>query len=97
MKEKGTGFGGFLACFFVSLLYHFGWALAAVALLIVHFVKGYPLWFVFVGLGIWVISALVSALIITFGNKNFAGPYVKQDNINPYSKSNSDFGMGEKK
>ena len=95
--EPASGFGGFLACFFVSLLYHFGWALAAVALLIVHFVKGYPLWFVFVGLGIWVVSALVSALIITFGNKNFAGPYVKQDNINPYSKSNSDFGMGEKK
>ena len=97
MNEKRTGFGGFLACFLVSLLYHFGWALATVAALVVHFVKEYPLWFTYVGLGIWVLSALVSALIITFGNVNYAGPNNKQENINPYSKSNSDFGMDGKK
>ena len=30
MKEKGSGFGGFILCFLTSLLYHAGWALAAV-------------------------------------------------------------------
>jgi hypothetical protein len=97
MREKGSGFAGFIICFLVSLLYHAGWAVATVIALIVHYTASYPLWPVFAGLGIWVLSALISALVITFGNKNYAGPIVKQDNINPYSKSNSDFGMGEKK
>ena len=97
MNEKKSGFGGFMVCFFVSLLYHAGWGMAALAMLIVHFTTVFPIWPVFLGLGIWVLSALISALIITFGNRNYAGPYVKQDNVNPYSRSNKDFGMDGKK
>ena len=97
MKEKGSGFGGFIVCFLVSLLYHARWALATVAALVAHFAAGYPFWLFYVGLGIWVLSALISALIITFGNRNHDGPFIRQNNVNPYSKSNSDFGMKDKK
>ncbi len=89
--EKKTGFGGFLLCFLVSLLYHSSWLVASVAALVACLVNSYSLWPFYVGLGIWVLSALVSALIITFGNLNFGGPSVRQDNVNPYSKKNSDY------
>ncbi|MBO7407455.1 MAG: hypothetical protein J6V14_07460 [Clostridia bacterium] len=91
MKEKGSGFGGFVLCFLTSLLYHAGWALAAVAMLIAALMGKTEMFYVYILLGVWGLSALISALIITFGNHNFAGPFVKQNNVNPYSKTNEDF------
>ena len=93
MKEKGGGFGGFLLCFLTSLLYHAGWALLAVGALIAALAGKGEMLYVYIILGVWGLSALISALIITFGNANFAGPYVKQKNVNPYSKSNDDFNV----
>ena len=49
------------------------------------------MFYVYILLGVWALSALISALIITFGNHNFAGPFVKQNNVNPYSRTNDDF------
>jgi hypothetical protein len=91
MDEKKTGFGGFVAAFFVSLMYNLGWLLAAVAALIVCLATGFPIWPMYIGLGIWVLSALTNALIITFGNVNGRWVRLDQDNVNPYSKSNEDF------
>lgn len=97
MNEKRTGFGGFIAMFFVYLLYNLGWLLAAVAALAICLATKYSLWPAFVILGIWVVSALVAALIITFGNVNSRGVVRDQANINPYSKSNGDFASNGKR
>lgn len=91
MEKKGSGFGGFMLTFLVSLVYHSGWLFAAIAALIVCLIIPYDIWPMYIGLGIWVLSSLMGALIIFVGNKNQDGYTVKQENVNPYSKSNEDF------
>ena len=68
-----------------------GFKVSAVAMLVAALMGKTQMFYVYILLGVWALSALISALIITFGNHNFAGPFVKQNNVNPYSRTNDDF------
>ncbi|MBQ7548019.1 MAG: hypothetical protein IJT41_13775 [Clostridia bacterium] len=90
MRRTARGHG-FLLCLLLNMLFRFEWAVAAIILLAIHFWMGWPLFFVWIALGIWFLYALFVTLILSLANRAGNSPTPQQPNKNPYSKSNQDY------
>ena len=82
---------GFLLCMLMNMLFRFEWAMAAIALAVVHFWLGWPLFLVWIPLAIWVLYALFVTLVLSAANRCGNAPQPHRPNKNPYSKSNADY------
>jgi len=82
---------GFLLCFCVSLLWHSGWAVAALALWLLHLWLRIPLFLSLIVLGVWPLSALFYTAVISWSVRSSAIPTPPRENRNPYSAKTSDF------
>lgn len=82
---------GFLLCLLLNMMFRFEWAILAIILLVLHFLFRWPLFLVFVALGIWIVYALFVTAVLSAANRvgNESSP--ERPNKNPYSKSNSDY------
>ena len=94
MRKSASGHG-FLLCLLINMMFRFEWAIIALVLLGVHFWIGFPLFFVWIALGIWVLYALFVTVVLSLGNRagNIVDP--PKPNKNPYSKSNRDIPIRE--
>ena len=63
----------------------------AIVFLVVHFWLGWPLFPVWICLGIWVIYALFVTAVISMANHAGNEPAPERPNKNPYSKTNADY------
>lgn len=82
---------GFLLCLVLNMMFRFEWAIAAIVLLVIHFWLGWPLFLVWIALGIWLLYALFVTLVLSAANRIGNEPPAERPNKNPYSKSNADF------
>jgi fatty acid desaturase len=82
---------GFLLCLLLNMAFRFEWAIAAIILLAIHFWLGWPLFLVWIALGIWVLYSLFVTLVLSAANHAGNEPTPQRPNKNPYSKSNTDF------
>ena len=82
---------GFLLCLFLNMAFRFEWAIAAIILLTLHFLFGWPLFLTFIALGIWVLYALFVTAVLSAANHAGNEPTPERPNKNPYSKSNADY------
>ena len=90
MRRTARGHG-FLLCLLLNMMFRFEWAIVAIVLLVIHFWMGWPLFLVWVALGIWVVYALFVTLVLSLANHAGNAPTPQQPNKNPYSKSNADY------
>ncbi len=82
---------GFLLSFFLNLLLNYWLGLVALALWVLHLWPGIPLFISLIALGAWVVTALITTVILSFA-ANSAPPEIgEQRNANPYSAKTSDF------
>ena len=79
---------GYLLCFILNLIFKFRWALAALALYVLHLWLGIPAWFSLICLGLWVLSALFYTFILSWAAESSSIPTPEQENKNPYSAKN---------
>ncbi len=82
---------GFLLCLLLNMAFRFEWAIAAIVLLAIHFWLGWPLFLVWIALGIWLVYALFVTLVLSAANQIGNEPTQQRPNKNPYSKSNTDY------
>lgn len=82
---------GFFLCLLLNMLFRFEWAVAAIILLVLHFLLGWPLFLTFIPLGIWFMYALTVTLVLSTANRIGNEPPIQRPNKNPYSKTNADF------
>ncbi len=73
------------------MMFRFEWAIAAIVLLVLHFLFRWPLFLVFVALGIWLLYALFVTAVLSAANRAGNAPTPDRPNKNPYSSSNADF------
>lgn len=73
------------------MMFRFEWAIAAIVLLVLHFLFHWPLFLTFVALGIWVLYALFVTAVLSAANRAGNAPTPQRENKNPYSKSNTDY------
>ena len=81
---------GFLLCCILNLFLNFEWAALAVLLFILHLWLGVPVILSLVGLGIWLLVALLATLLISWGVRSSNTPTPYRENRNPYSAKNAD-------
>lgn len=93
--KKADASSGFLLCFLMNLLFRSGWLVFIVVLVVLYFALAWPWWLFFIPLGVWILHALLITILVFAGNKagNSSSPVVKSNtqNVNPYSKKNSDY------
>ena len=89
--RQGRKSDGFFLCFLINFAFRFRWAFLIVILLILHFLFNFPLWLIFIPLGLWIIHAFMVTLVLFLGNKAGNIDYPQKDNVNPYSKKNGDY------
>ena len=82
---------GFLLCLLLNMAFRFEWAIAAIVLLAIHFWLGWPLFLVWIALGIWFVYALFVTAVLSAANRFGNEPTPERQNRNPYSKSNADY------
>ena len=82
---------GFVICLLINMMFRFEWAIAAIVLLVLHFLLNWPLFLVFVALGIWFLYALFVTAVLSAANRIGNEPTPERPNRNPYSKSNADY------
>ena len=82
---------GFLLCLLINMMFRFEWAIAAIVFLGLHVWLGWPLFPVWISLGIWIIYALFVTLVISAANRVGNEPTPERPNKNPYSKTNADY------
>ena len=82
---------GFLVCLLINMMFRFEWAIAAIVLLVLHYLLGWPLFLTFVALGIWLVYALFVTAVLSAANRIGNEPTPERPNKNPYSASNADY------
>lgn len=86
----GTGFGGFMTAFLAGLVVRFYGILPAAGLLAAHFLVKWPLWPVWLALGLWVLYVLLTTAFIAWANAVGSEPTPERPNKNPYSETSND-------
>ena len=82
---------GFVLALLLNMVFRFEWAAAALILLILHFVLGWPLFPVWLCLAAWVLHSLLVTALLTAVTRSGGKEAPPLSNKNPYSKTNSDF------
>lgn len=89
--RQGSRADGFFLCFLINFAFRFKWAFLVVILVVLHFALGWPWWLFFIPLGAWILHALIVTIVVFLGNKAGNLEWEHKENVNPYSKKNSDF------
>ena len=89
--RKTANHHGFLVCLLINMMFRFEWAIAAIVLLVIHFLLGWPLFLVWIALGIWFLYAFFVTLVLSMANRIGNEPTPERPNRNPYSKTNEDY------
>ena len=76
---------GFLRSYILSLLLNIGGLLPAVVLLVLHFVLGLSLWWMWGAILLWALGVLIRILVISWAARCGDEPPPYQENKNPYS------------
>ncbi|MGN0636539.1 MAG: hypothetical protein ACI4I5_10005 [Acutalibacteraceae bacterium] len=90
MRRTARGHG-FLLCLLLNMLFRFEWCAAAIVYYGVHRFFSFPLFPVFILLGIWVLYALFVTVVLSLANRSGNAPVPRTQNKNPYSKKTQDF------
>ncbi len=79
--------GGFFVCLLLNLLLNFSWTIPAWILLLLHFWKGWSLWFFVGGLVLWLGLGLLVTSLMNWASR-CSTPTEQRENKNPYSIGN---------
>ena len=96
IKERGysvrrTSFSGSLILvWLLNLLLNFEWSVPVWILLILHFWRGWSIWFFWIAFAAWILLTIAFTLLIGWSNKYSNMPKTQQKNKNPYSAKNED-------
>ena len=77
--------GSFLLCLLFNMLLNLEGLIPAAALLALHFMLGWSLWWAALAAGLWVISLILWMLFMGFAAKSSSTPPPSRENKNPYS------------
>jgi ABC-type protease/lipase transport system fused ATPase/permease subunit len=88
--RKASGSKGYFLCYICNLFLNFEWAVFALILFILHFWLGIPVWLSLIGLGVWLLVALVLTSLVAWGAKSANEPTPERENKNPYSAKTED-------
>ena len=84
--KKANISDGFVKCFFMNLLLHFGWGILSLVLFVLHLIWDLPGFLAYLSSLVWGVEALVLTLMVSWGNQcGNQKPKVQQKNKNPYS------------
>lgn len=81
---------GFFLCLLINLVFRFEYLILAGILIALHFILSFPMWPVYVCLGLWLVHALIITIVFSMANRIGNEPSPERENKNPYSKKNSD-------
>ena len=84
-RKKPKKNSGFLISLIFNLVLNFEMAVAAAALLVLHFTFDVPLFLFWIALALWVLPNVVSTLFL-FLVSSLATPDAPRENKNPYSQ-----------
>ena len=82
---------GFVLSLLLNMVFRFEWVAAALILLILHFVLGWPLFPVWICLAAWILHSLLVTILLIAVTRHGNEETPPRPNQNPYSKKNSDF------
>lgn len=81
--------GGFFFCLILNMLMNTDGLIPAALLLVLHFWKGWSLWWSVGAAGIWLLVIVLRMLLLTWASRCGSEPTPYQENKNPYSVGNS--------
>ena len=84
MRRSGRG-SGFFSCLLFNMILNPQGAVVSAALVVLHFVFGWSLWWALLAFGVWILYIIVTMLILGWANKCDNEPPQKTENKNPYS------------
>lgn len=82
---------GFILSLLLNMVFRFEWAAAALILLILHFVLGWPLFPVWLCLAAWILHSLLVTILLIAVTRHGNEETPPLPNKNPYSKKTGDF------
>ena len=88
LRDKARENGNFILCLLINMLLNLHGLIPAVALLILHFVFGLPLWCAFLAAALWIAGLIIWMLIIGWAGNCSNTPDPPKENKNPYSSGN---------
>ena len=89
--RRASASKGYFLCFLLNLCFNLEWVLVALILYLLHFWTGIPAWLSLLGLGVWLLVALLLTCLVAWGASCSDEPAPVQENKNPYSAKTADF------
>ena len=86
--------GSFWLCLLLNMLLNAEGLIPAGLLLVMHFWRGWPLWWAAVAAGLWLLGLLIWMLIFGWANRCGNTPDPPKPNQNPYSAERNPYSRG---
>jgi len=88
-RDEAAG-KGFLFCFLLNLIIGYWWGILALILFLIYLWFDIPYYVPLIGIGVWIGSALISTMFVSWVVRSSNEPPPQQKNMNPYSAKTKD-------